>query len=120
MPAFEADKAKFAELNAQVVGISVDSMPSHLAWQEHSIGKLSYPLCADFYPHGGVAKLFGVLREGPPLPGINNRCVIIIDKAGRVAWKKIYELAEAPDNAVILAELLELAAHGEKAKEARR
>ncbi len=109
MPAFEADKAKFAERNAQVVGISVDSIPSHLAWQEHSIGKLSYPLCADFYPHGGVAQLYGVLREGPPLPGINNRCVLIVDKAGKVAWKKIYELAEAPDNAEILAALRALA-----------
>jgi alkyl hydroperoxide reductase subunit AhpC len=102
MPAFEADKAKFAELDAQVVGISVDSIPSHIAWQEQAIGKLSYPLCADFYPHGRVAKLYGVLREGPPLPGISNRCVVIIDKAGKVAWKKVYDLAQAPDNEEIL------------------
>ena len=104
MPAFEADLARFAELDAQVVGINVDSIPSHIAWQKHSIGKLSYPLCADFYPHGEVVNRYGLLREGPPLPGISHRAVIIVDKKGKVAWKKVYDLPTLPDvNEIIVA-----------------
>ena len=104
MPAFEADLARFAELDAQVVGINMDSIPSHIAWQKHSIGKLSYPLCSDFYPHGEVVERYGLLREGPPLPGISNRAVLIVDKDGKVVWKKIYDLPTVPDiNEIIVA-----------------
>ena len=109
MPAFEADKAKFAERTAQVVGISTDSIPSHLAWQKHAIGKLSYPLCSDFYPHGEVCRRYGLLREGPPVPGISNRAVFLVDKKGQVAWKKVYDLPTPPNNAEILEALKRLA-----------
>lgn len=102
MPALEAALAQFAEHSAQVVGISADSIPSHLAWQKHAIGKLSYPLCSDFYPHAAVIQRYGLLREGPPVPGISNRAVFIVDKTGTVRWKKVYELGTAPDNAEIL------------------
>lgn len=98
MPAYDADGDKFAGLNAQVVGISVDSIFSHIAWQEKSVGKLNYPLCSDFYPHGRVAKIYGVLREGPPIPGINDRVIFIVDKDGKIAFSKLYELGEQPDN----------------------
>ena len=104
MPAFEADLARFAELNAQVVGINVDSVPSHIAWQKHAIGKLSFPLCADFFPHGEVVNRYGLMREGPPLPGISNRAVLIVDNAGKVRWKKVYDLPTVPDvNEIIVA-----------------
>ena len=98
MPAYDADADKFAGWNAQVVGISVDSIFSHIAWQEKSIGKLNYPLCSDFYPHGRVAKIYGVLREGPPIPGINDRVIFIIDKDGKIVFSKVYELGEQPEN----------------------
>jgi alkyl hydroperoxide reductase subunit AhpC len=104
MPALEGARARFAELDAQVVGISVDSIPSHIAWQKHSIGKISFPLCADFYPHGEVVNRYGLMREGPPLPGISNRAVFIVDKEGKVRWKKIYDLPTVPDvNEIIVA-----------------
>jgi len=104
MQALEAAQPRFAELNAQVVGINVDSIPSHLAWQKHAVGTLSYPLCADFYPHGEVINRYGLLREGPPLPGISHRAIVIVDKQGKVSWKKIYDLPAVPDmNEIILA-----------------
>ncbi len=98
MPAYDADADKFAGFDAQVVGISVDSVFSHIAWQEKSIGKVQFPLCSDFYPHGAVAKTFGVLREGPPIPGINNRAIFIIDKMGKIVFSKLYDLGEQPEN----------------------
>ena len=98
MPAYDADADKFAGFNAQVVGVSVDSVFSHIAWQEKLIGKLNYPLCSDFYPHGEIARKFGVLREGPPIPGINDRAIFIIDTQGKIVFSKLYDLGEQPEN----------------------
>ena len=72
MSAYGRYLPKFAEHDAQVVGISPDSIYSHLAWQEKSIGWLEYPLLSDYWPHAGVAQQFGILRLGEPLPGIND------------------------------------------------
>ena len=98
MPAYNADLDKFAGFDAQVVGISVDSIPSHIAWQKKDIGLMNYPLCSDFYPHGEVARAFGVLRAGDPIPGINDRAVFIVDKQGKIAFAKVHRLDEQPDN----------------------
>ncbi len=98
MPAYDADADKFAGYDAQVVGISTDSVFSHKAWQKYDIGMLHYPLCSDFWPKAEVATKFGILREGPPVPGINERAIFIVDKQGKVAFSKVYDLGEQPDN----------------------
>jgi len=98
MPAYNADLDRFAGLDAQVVGISADSIFSHIAWQKRDIGMLNYPLASDFYPHGDVARKFGVLREGPPLPGISERAVFVVDKQGKLAMASVYEIGQQPDN----------------------
>ncbi len=108
MPAYNADLAKFAGLDAQVVGISCDSTFCHIGWQEKEIGLLNYPLASDFYPHAGVAQKYGVMREGPPLPGISERAIFIVDKQGKIAFAKVYELGEQPPNEEVLAALRKL------------
>jgi peroxiredoxin len=108
MPAYNADLEKFAGLDAQVVGISCDSTFCHIGWQEKEIGLLNYPLASDFYPHAGVAQKYGVLREGPPLPGISERAIFIVDKQGKIAFAKVYELGEQPPNEEVLAALRKL------------
>src|SRR5205823_10408495 len=98
MTAYSRELDKFAAHDAQVLGISVDSTWSHIAWQEKEIGKLNYPLASDFYPHGEVAQKYGVFRAGDPIPGINERAVFIVDKEGKIAFAKVYALDKAPDN----------------------
>lgn len=98
MSAYDADLEKFAGFDAQVVGVSVDSLFCHLAWQKKDIGMLHYPLCSDFYPHGAVAKKYKVLRTGDPIPGINDRTVFIVDKRGKIVFAKVYPLDTQPDN----------------------
>ncbi len=51
---------------------------------------------------------YGLLREGPPVPGISNRAVVIVDLKGKVAWKKVYDLGTVPDVGEILGALKEL------------
>jgi alkyl hydroperoxide reductase subunit AhpC len=98
MPAYNADLDKFAGYDAQVVGISVDSIPSHIAWQQKAIGKMNYPLASDFFPHGAVAQKYGIFRAGEPIPGMNERAVFIVDKQGRLVFARVYDLGEQPDN----------------------
>ena len=102
MPAFDSDREKFAALDAQVLDISLDSIYSHIAWQKHEIGTMHFPMCSDFYPAAAVTRAFGILREGPPLPGISERAVFIVDKNGRIAFAKVYPLDRTPDNAELL------------------
>jgi len=105
MSAYSRYLPKFADSDAQVVGISPDSIYSHLAWQEKSIGWQEYPLASDYWPHAGVAQKFGILREGPPLPGINERAVFIVDKAGKIVFSRTYELGQEPNYDEIVAEV---------------
>ena len=109
MPAYNADLDRFAGFDAQVVGISSDSIFSHIAWQKRDIGMLNYPLASDFYPHGDVAIKYGVLREGPPLPGISERAIFVVDKRGKIAMAKVYEIGQQPDNDEVFEVLKKLA-----------
>ncbi len=105
MPAFDSDREKFAALDAQVLDISIDSIVSHIAWQKKEIGMMHLPLCSDFYPHGEVTRAFGILRDGPPVPGISERAVFIVDKSGKIAFARLYPLDQTPNNEELLAAL---------------
>ncbi|MCB0035285.1 MAG: redoxin domain-containing protein [Anaerolineales bacterium] len=59
----QANLGRFEELNAQVLGISVDSVFAHQAFAE-KLGGLDYPLLADFHPKGAVTKEYGLWFEG--------------------------------------------------------
>lgn len=108
MPELDARSREFEALNAQVLDISVDSISSHKAWREQEIGPVKVPLCADFYPHGAVTRQFGILREGPPVPGISERAAFIIDKTGTIAFATIYPLDHLPNIEELLVELRRL------------
>ena len=97
MPALSSAREKFAALNAQVLDISTDSTVSHVAWQKKELGPVNIPMCSDFFPHADVTKKFGILREGPPVPGICERAVFIADTNGRVGFAKVYPLDHVPN-----------------------
>jgi peroxiredoxin len=99
MPSYEDDLSRFEAFNTQVLGISVDSIPSHKAWAK-SIGGISFPLLADFYPHGAVSEAYGVFRTTPDEPayGASERALFIIDKDGVTQFIDVHPIAEQPDN----------------------
>jgi len=97
MPSYEADLSRFEDADTQVLGISIDSIPSHIAWAK-SLGGITYPLLADFEPKGEVARAFGAYRAAD---GITERALFIIDKQGKIAYKDIHEISKQPDNEVI-------------------
>ena len=93
MQSLEANKDVFESLNTVAVGVSVDTIPSKKAWAKE-LGITSTRLLADFWPHGHVAKLYGIFREND---GISERANIILDEAGKVILFKIYEISQLPD-----------------------
>ncbi|EGL82633.1 alkyl hydroperoxide reductase/ Thiol specific antioxidant/ Mal allergen [Caldalkalibacillus thermarum TA2.A1] len=99
MPSYEDDLPRFEEHDTQVLGISVDSVFSHKAWAK-SLGGITYPLLADFYPHGEVSKKYGVFRDNPDEPayGASERALFIIDKQGIIRFIDVHPIDEQPDN----------------------
>jgi peroxiredoxin len=86
------DLKRFESLDAQVLGISVDSAWSHKAFAEKM--NIHYPLLADFNPRGAMAAKYGVYLEDK---GITGRSIVIINKQGNVAWTKNYDIPALPD-----------------------
>ena len=89
---FVNELKQFEKLNAQVLVLSVDSVWSHKAFAE-KMG-IHYPLLADFQPRGAVADKFGVFL---PDKGITGRAIAIVNKSGKIAWLKNYEILTVPD-----------------------
>lgn len=93
MKSLEDNKATFDSLNTVAVGISVDSIPSKKAWAD-SLGIKETSLLSDFWPHGEVAKMFGIFRNKS---GISERANIIVDEEGEITFVKVYPIPELPD-----------------------
>ena len=77
---------RFQEAGAQVLGISCDPAPTQRAFAA-ALGGVPYPLLSDFYPHGQVAKLYGVFDEKR---GTARRAVVVVDREGAVRFRKTY------------------------------
>ena len=71
----------FSKHNAQVIGISVDSKWSHLAFSGDR--KLHFPLLADFEPKGEVARMYGVYDDRL---GECKRALYVLDEEGVIRW----------------------------------
>lgn len=89
--AFNSKVAEFKERNVQLLGVSIDSHFSHLAWRntpvdKGGIGQIDYPLIADVTKN--IARDYGVLfNESIALRGL-----FLIDKAGIVQHSTINNL----------------------------
>ncbi|WVZ09090.1 hypothetical protein V8G54_022436 [Vigna mungo] len=91
--AFSDRHAEFEELNTEILGVSVDSVFSHLAWvqtdrKSGGLGDLKYPLISDVTK--SISKSYGVLI---PDQGIALRGLFIIDKEGVIQHSTINNLA---------------------------
>ena len=89
---FNRKLEQFKELNTEVVGVSVDSQFTHLAWKntpvkEGGIGNVQYPLVADLTKQ--IAKDFGVLFEDA---GVAFRGTFLIDREGVVRHAVVNDL----------------------------
>ncbi len=89
--AFDKALPKFQQKNAQVLGVSVDSHFTHLAWKNTSreqggIGQIDYPLVADLSKK--IAEDYGVLFDGE----VALRGLFLIDKEGIIRHALVNDL----------------------------
>jgi peroxiredoxin len=93
MKSLEKNKKVLDSLNVIALGISVDTVPSKQAWAK-SLDIKNTSLLSDFWPHGEVAKLYGIFREKN---GFSERANIIVDESQKIVFFKVYEISQLPD-----------------------
>ena len=98
MVGYQAELPAFNAADTVVLGLSIDAQPAKSAWAK-TLGTITFDLLSDFYPHGEVARKYGVFREGD---GISERAIFLVDKQGRVAWMKTYAIPEQPPMSELL------------------
>lgn len=89
--AFNKAVQTFEESNCQVVGVSIDSHFSHLAWKntpvtDGGIGNISFPLVSDL--DKSISKAYQVLIDA----GIALRGLFLIDKEGIIRHQVVNDL----------------------------
>ena len=88
--ALRDDISLFQNEKVQLLAISCDAMFTQKVFAEKE--GYQFPLLSDFWPHGDVAKKYGVFNEDR---GLALRGTFIIDKAGIVRWSVVNSPAEA-------------------------
>ncbi len=90
-PGYNIAKEIFDKTDTVLVGISVDNIPTLYAWTKQ-MGELWFPVVSDFWPHGAVAKSYGVLRAD----GTAERALFIIDKQGIIRYIDVHDINTVP------------------------
>src|SRR5262245_8479541 len=98
---------EFQRFNAELLGISVDGVWSHLAFAKDR--NLRFPLLADFEPKGEVARAYHVYRSED---GTSERALFVIDADGVVRWSYISPVGINPGADGILRALESMGTEG--------
>jgi peroxiredoxin len=75
---------EFKKFDAEVLGISVDGVWTHLAFAKDR--GLNFPLLSDFEPKGAVSRAYGAYEERV---GESARALFVIDKKGIIRWSTL-------------------------------
>ena len=90
-PGYNIVKDIFNQYDAMLLGITVDNIPTLFAWT-NQMGQLWFPVLSDFWPHGAVAKRYGVLRSN----GVSERALFVIDKKGIIRYIDVHNINKRP------------------------
>jgi peroxiredoxin (alkyl hydroperoxide reductase subunit C) len=90
-PGYNIAKDIFNQYDAILLGITVDNIPTLFAWT-NQMGQLWFPVLSDFWPHGAVAKRYGVLRSN----GVSERALFVINKKGTIRYINVHDINKRP------------------------
>jgi peroxiredoxin len=93
MRSLEENHLRFDESNTVALGIGVDSVPSNKAWAQ-SMDIKNTRLLSDFWPHGEVARLYGIFRDKD---GFSERANILVDEEQKVVFVQVYPTSQLPE-----------------------
>ncbi|MCD6272444.1 MAG: redoxin domain-containing protein [Deltaproteobacteria bacterium] len=94
-PEYNNAKDLFDDNDAILLGITVDNAPTLYSWMKNMCGldgTLWFPVFSDFFPHGEVAKKYGVLRS----EGFSERALFVIDKKGIIRFINVHDINKKP------------------------
>jgi peroxiredoxin len=93
MRSLEENHLRFDESNTVALGIGVDSVPSNKAWAQ-SMDIKNTRLLSDFWPHGEVARSYGIFRDND---GFSERANILVDEEQKVVFAQVYPTSQLPE-----------------------
>jgi len=93
MRSLEENHLRFDESNTVALGIGVDSVPSNKAWAQ-SMDIKNARLLSDFWPHGEVARSYGIFRDND---GFSERANILVDEEQKVVFAQVYPTSQLPE-----------------------
>lgn len=96
-PGYNISKSIFDNNNAVLLGITVDNVPALHAWVQQ-MGSLWFDVLSDFWPHGKVADIYGVLRSD----GTSERALVFIDTAGIIQAIEVADINVRPPLEVVV------------------
>lgn len=102
-PGYNIVRDLFDQTDTQLIGVSVDNLPTLHAWVQE-MGGLWFPVASDFYPHGKVAEAFGILRS----TGESERSLFLIDKQGVIRYIDVHDINSRPDLGPLVKAMREL------------
>lgn len=102
-PGYNLQQSMFEKGDAVLLGISVDNIPTLYAWTRQ-MGHLWFEVLSDFWPHGAIARQYGLLRTD----GLSERALIFIDKQGIIRTTLVMDINKLPNPKTCALQLKEL------------
>lgn len=102
-PGYNIARDVFEAFDVELVGLSVDNLPTLRAWTTQ-MGGVWFPVVSDFWPHGAYASRLGVLRSD----GMAERALFLIDKQGIVRYVDVHDINSRPDLGALVKEMQSL------------
>ena len=99
-PGYNIAREVFEKRDTMLLGITTDNIPTLYAWTTE-MGTMWFPVLSDFWPHGEMAKKYGVLRSD----GTTERALFVIDKQGIIRYIDVHDINQRPPLDQLLAEL---------------
>ncbi len=102
-PGYNIVQDMFDQAETQLIGVSVDNVPTLHAWVQE-MGGVWFPVASDFYPHGQLAEALGILRS----TGEAERALFLIDKQGIIRYIDVHDINSRPDLGPLIKAMQEL------------
>jgi peroxiredoxin (alkyl hydroperoxide reductase subunit C) len=99
-PGYNMIQDIFDDHDAVLLGITVDNIPTLYSWT-NQMGQLWFPVLSDFWPHGKVARTYGILRSD----GVAERALFVIDKKGIIRYIDVHNINQRPPLEALVDEL---------------
>lgn len=102
-PGYNIVQDLFDQTDTQLIGVSVDNVPTLHAWVQE-MGGVWFPVASDFFPHGRLADALGILRS----TGEAERSLFLIDKQGVIRYIDVHDINSRPDLGPLVKAMQEL------------